>query len=272
MKHGSRTIMLWGCVAASGAGNIARVEGRMDSTEEQQILEVKVRLYAKKPKLKRGWLQLQDDPDDPKQIVFKSTMDHLKRCKLKVLEWSSQFPDFNYCTCYKNVFILFFFSPNDDMKSNYAEILYFMFLSWRISLLCMFSPRDSQTLAYSQYDRLFSVFLIWKWIIYNLQKCHNRLQISTFHSVLSVEMQVEQRKTFPLRKLMRKFVVINNTPVALNHKTTDKWRTIYQGVWYIRPQVNCRHVGSRKWARVKIWVTLPRAKLWWLYDWIRATA
>lgn len=42
-------IMLWGCVAASGAGNIAWIEGRMDSTEDQQILDANV----KKMKLKK---------------------------------------------------------------------------------------------------------------------------------------------------------------------------------------------------------------------------
>ncbi len=50
-KGGS--IMLWACVAASGMGNISRVEGRMDLVKFQQILEAP---SVKKLKMKRGWL------------------------------------------------------------------------------------------------------------------------------------------------------------------------------------------------------------------------
>ena len=92
VKHGGGSIMLWGCVAASGTGNIAWVEGRMDSTKYQQILEANITPSVKKLKLKRGWLLQQDN--DPKH-TWKSTMDDLKRHKLKVLEWPSQSPDLN---------------------------------------------------------------------------------------------------------------------------------------------------------------------------------
>ena len=33
VKHGGGSIMLWGCVATGGTGNIVRVEGRMDFTK-----------------------------------------------------------------------------------------------------------------------------------------------------------------------------------------------------------------------------------------------
>uniref|UniRef100_A0A3Q3KMZ5 Tc1-like transposase DDE domain-containing protein n=1 Tax=Monopterus albus TaxID=43700 RepID=A0A3Q3KMZ5_MONAL len=92
IKHGGGSIMLWGCVAASGTGNIARVEGRMDSTKYQQILEANITPSVKKLKLKRGWLLQQDN--DPKH-TSKSTMEYLKRRRLKVLEWPSQSPDLN---------------------------------------------------------------------------------------------------------------------------------------------------------------------------------
>ena len=42
VKHGGGSIMLWGCVAAGGTGNIVRVEGRMDSTKYQDILEANI--------------------------------------------------------------------------------------------------------------------------------------------------------------------------------------------------------------------------------------
>ena len=32
-KHGGGSIVLWGCVATGGTGNIVRVEGRMDLTK-----------------------------------------------------------------------------------------------------------------------------------------------------------------------------------------------------------------------------------------------
>ena len=84
--------MLWGCVAAGGTGNIVRVEGRMDSTKYQDILEANVRRSVQKLKLKRGWVFQQDN--DPKH-TSKSTMKYLQERRMKVLEWPSQSPDLN---------------------------------------------------------------------------------------------------------------------------------------------------------------------------------
>lgn len=44
--------MLRGCVAASGTGNTAQVDGRMDSGKYQQILDANVTHSVKKLKLK----------------------------------------------------------------------------------------------------------------------------------------------------------------------------------------------------------------------------
>ena len=35
VKHGGESIMLWDCVAASGTGNTAWIDGRMDFTKYQ---------------------------------------------------------------------------------------------------------------------------------------------------------------------------------------------------------------------------------------------
>lgn len=43
-------------MTASGTGNTARVDGRMDSSKCQQISEANVTQSVKKRKLKRGWL------------------------------------------------------------------------------------------------------------------------------------------------------------------------------------------------------------------------
>ncbi len=84
--------MLWGCIAASGSGNLSRVKGTMDSIKFQQILGANLMPSVKKLKLKCGWLLKMDN--DPKH-TSKSTVDYIKRRKLKVLPWPSQSPDLN---------------------------------------------------------------------------------------------------------------------------------------------------------------------------------
>ena len=37
-KFGGGSVMLWGCMASTGTGELVKVEGRMDSTQYQQIL------------------------------------------------------------------------------------------------------------------------------------------------------------------------------------------------------------------------------------------
>ena len=75
VKYGDGSIMLWGCVAAGGTGNIVRVEGRMDSTKYQDILEANVQRPVQTLKLKRGWVFQQDD--DPKHTL-KSSIKYLQ--------------------------------------------------------------------------------------------------------------------------------------------------------------------------------------------------
>ena len=55
VKFGGGSIMLWGCVASAGTGNLVKVEGCMDSTQYQQILENNVQESVTKLKLRRGW-------------------------------------------------------------------------------------------------------------------------------------------------------------------------------------------------------------------------
>ena len=47
--------------AAGGTGNIVPVEGRMDSTKYQEILEANVQRSVHILKLKRGWVFYQDN-------------------------------------------------------------------------------------------------------------------------------------------------------------------------------------------------------------------
>ena len=46
MCFGGGSIMLWGCVAAGGTGNIVGVEERMDSSKYQEILEANIQKSA----------------------------------------------------------------------------------------------------------------------------------------------------------------------------------------------------------------------------------
>ena len=64
VKFGGGSIMLWGCVASAGTGNLVKVEGRMDSSQYQQILANNVHESVTKLKLRRGWILQQDN--DPK--------------------------------------------------------------------------------------------------------------------------------------------------------------------------------------------------------------
>lgn len=92
VKYGGGSIMLWGCVASAGTGNLVKVEGHMDSTQYQQILETNVQESVTKLKLRRGWIFQQDN--DPKHCS-KSTKAFMQRNKYNVLEWPSQSPDLN---------------------------------------------------------------------------------------------------------------------------------------------------------------------------------
>ncbi|KAG2465277.1 TCB1 transposase, partial [Polypterus senegalus] len=92
VKYGGGSIMLWGCVASAGTGNLVKVEGCMDSTQYQQILETNVQESVTKLKLRQGWIFQQDN--DPKHCS-KSTKAFMQRNKYNVLEWPSQSPDLN---------------------------------------------------------------------------------------------------------------------------------------------------------------------------------
>lgn len=92
VKHGGGSVMVWGCFATAGPGQLTIIESTMNSIVYQRVLEEHVRSSVKKLKLKRNWT-LQHD-NDPKH-TSKSTKDWLKRKKWRVLEWPSQSPDLN---------------------------------------------------------------------------------------------------------------------------------------------------------------------------------
>ena len=92
VKYGGGSIMLWGCVASTGTGNLVKVEGHMNSSQYQQILDKNVQESVTKLKLRRGWIFQQDN--DPKHCS-KSTKEFMQKHKYNLLEWPSQSPDLN---------------------------------------------------------------------------------------------------------------------------------------------------------------------------------
>uniref|UniRef100_A0A8C4RKI3 Transposase Tc1-like domain-containing protein n=1 Tax=Erpetoichthys calabaricus TaxID=27687 RepID=A0A8C4RKI3_ERPCA len=76
VKFGGGSIMLWCCVASSGTEALVKVEGQMNSTQYQQILQHNVQASVTKLKLHRGWIFQQDN--DPKHS-WKSTKAFMRR-------------------------------------------------------------------------------------------------------------------------------------------------------------------------------------------------
>src|SRR4029434_8477346 len=56
VKFGKGSVMLRGCVASTGTGKLVKVEGRMESTQYQQILGNNVQDSVRKLKLRRDWI------------------------------------------------------------------------------------------------------------------------------------------------------------------------------------------------------------------------
>jgi len=92
VKHGGGNIMLWGCFAASGPGNLVKVEGIMKKEQYIEILQENVKQSARKLSLRRKWVYQQDnDPKHTAKAVQKWFVDN----KVNVLEWPSMSPDLN---------------------------------------------------------------------------------------------------------------------------------------------------------------------------------
>ena len=65
----------WVCVAASGPGRLAIIDGTMNPEFYQQVLKGNLRTSVCAPNLKRMW------------VIFLSAKEWLKKNKVNVLEW-----------------------------------------------------------------------------------------------------------------------------------------------------------------------------------------
>ena len=90
MKHGGGNIMLWGCFAAGGPGELHKRDGIMREENDVGILKQHLKTSVRKLKLGHKWVfQMDNDPKHTSKVVSK------ERIKVKVLEWPSQRPDLN---------------------------------------------------------------------------------------------------------------------------------------------------------------------------------
>ncbi len=90
VKHGGGSVMVWGCMSASGTGELHFIDGIMDSVVYCDIL--KNNMVPSLRKLGRNAVFQQDN--DPKH-TSKMTTAFLKKLKIKVMEWPSMSPDLN---------------------------------------------------------------------------------------------------------------------------------------------------------------------------------
>jgi len=93
VKHGDGSVMLWGCFASTGTGNLLRMEGKMDLLKYQEILGENVMPSVRKLKLGHHWTFQQEN--DPKHIS-NSTQAWLQKKPWKILQWPSQSPELNH--------------------------------------------------------------------------------------------------------------------------------------------------------------------------------
>jgi transposase len=83
--------MIWGCFGYEGTGDIAIIDGIMNSEKYQQILDEKM-LPSAHHLIGRRFILQQDN--DPKH-TSRSTAEFFKRKNINVLQWPSQSPDLN---------------------------------------------------------------------------------------------------------------------------------------------------------------------------------
>ena len=93
VKHGGGSIMVWGCITATGPGRICRIEGTMDATLYTQILDDELLGTLGDLGIKKKDIYFQQD-NDPKH-TSRLASEWFSKKKLDKLDWPSQSPDMN---------------------------------------------------------------------------------------------------------------------------------------------------------------------------------
>ena len=83
VNYGGVSIMVWGCLDASGPGQLAIIDGKINSQVYQDIFQENVRLPVPQLKLNRSSVMQQDN--NPKDRS-KSTAKWLEQKKIRLLD------------------------------------------------------------------------------------------------------------------------------------------------------------------------------------------
>lgn len=92
VKHGGGSIMVWGCFAYNGTGELQIIDGTMNSAKYIKILEDCLQLSVQKLRLGQDWVFQQDN--DPKHTA-RATRAWFQDNNINVMKWPSQSPDMN---------------------------------------------------------------------------------------------------------------------------------------------------------------------------------
>jgi transposase len=93
VKFGGGSIMMWGCMTASGVGGYCKIDGRMDSALYCEIMEGELMDSLQKFDLDPEDIIFQHD-NDPKH-TSNATKACLENLGIEVMEWPAQSPDLN---------------------------------------------------------------------------------------------------------------------------------------------------------------------------------
>ncbi len=83
VKHGSGSVMVWGCMSAAGTGELQFIEGTMNANMYCDILKQRLG--------RRAVFQHNNDP----KHTSKMTTALLKKLRVKMMDWPSMSPDLN---------------------------------------------------------------------------------------------------------------------------------------------------------------------------------
>jgi len=92
VKHGGRSVMIWGCISSKGVGNLVFIDGIMNQDKYLKILKENFKQSAEKMGIRNTFKLYQDN--DPKHKGYKVRSWLLYNCP-KVLETPPQSPDLN---------------------------------------------------------------------------------------------------------------------------------------------------------------------------------